>query len=175
MGEPESAVEVTPVNGTELALAEAAERIVDQIARYEPPLPASVFNIYELLGLYNFGFDRVPKHDQERWTQTFALAVSTGGLYAIRSGQRPLYIAVFWRTKNPHVSLAREYPRPDPTGNYCYLGWHWNEGKVPGALRMLRNHMVEACPGIEFVAGHDNRIKLKKRRRGRLWVMEVSK
>lgn len=173
MDQPE--VEVAPQNGTEAALADAAERIVVAVKRYEPPLPASRFNVYELLCLYNFGFDRVGRLDRERWTQAFALAVSVGGVYAIRSGPTIDYLAIFWRTKNPHVNLAREAPRPDEAGTYGYLAWHWNEGKVPGVLRLLRDHMIATCPGIEFIAGHDNRQKVRKKRRGRLWVLEVAR
>jgi hypothetical protein len=171
VGELES--EVIPQNGTERALADAAERIVAEVRRYEPALPASRFNVYELLGLYNFGFDRVDRASRERWTAAFALAVNEGGVFAIRSGRKPLYLAIFWRTKNPHVNLDREMPRPDRDGNYAYLGWHWNVGGVPRVLRQLREHIVNSCEGIEFICGHDNRPKVRKARRGRLWVLEV--
>jgi hypothetical protein len=174
VGELES--EVIPQNGTERALADAAERIVAEVKRYEPALPASRFNMYELLWLYNFGFDRVGRANWDRWTTGFAIAVNPeGGIFAIRSGRKILYLATFWRTRNPNVNLAREIPKPDMNGNYAYIGWHWNDGGVRGALRMLRDHIIASCPGIEFICGHDNRPKVRKSRRGRLWVMEVAR
>lgn len=170
MDSPE-AVEVEPETETEKALAVAAERIVAAVAS-SPMQTKSKFNLYELLLLYDFGLTHVSKMDRPRWRTCFSLAASTEGVWTILVGGRISYLGIFWRTKNPHVNLAREIPTPDTKGNYIYIGWQWNDGGPPG-LRPFMDHMTQSCDGAEFIAGHDNRLKLKKKRRGRLWVLKI--
>jgi hypothetical protein len=160
-----------PETEGEVALAAAIDKVVDAMVA---PEPASSFNIYELLSLFTFGLDRIKPADEERWRLAFSIAASTGGVFALRTGPKIEYLAVFWRTKNPHVNIAREIPKPDPGGNYAYIGWQWNESKIGvKALRKLEAHIARVSVGVEFIAGHDNRARLKKARRGKLIVVKV--
>lgn len=156
------------------ATEKAVEAIVEQLASDEPVVLISSFNLYDILRLYDIGFVSVGNENAERWRQTFAIAVQTGGLLEVRRGKETLGFAVCWRTKNPHVSLKKEYPRPHENGNYAYVGWRWSKyGSLPWPK--FREHLESTFEGIEFICWHDHRKKARKGRRGRLWVREVGK
>lgn len=132
----------------------------------------SVFNLRQLFALYDIGAALLPKRERARWCDSFALASSNRGTWTAERDGRTVGLAAFWRTKNPHVNLAREIPVPDPDGNYVYICWMWRFEDIPLA-RLLQAHVQESVPEAEFIAWHDQRAKTKKRRRARLWVMSI--
>ena len=169
MDSPAAVAEIVPETAKEAALAEAAERIVAAVAS---PEITRQFTLFDLLRLYDLGCARIHAADAERWRVVFALAGSTDGVWETRAAGKTTALAVFWRTKNPHVRLEREIPEPVLDGNYAYIGWVWNFGGPP-VYRRLAEHILRTRQGVEFIAGHDNRSRLKKRLRGRLWVYKV--
>ena len=169
MDSPATVAEIVPATATEAALAEAAERIVAAVAS---PEVTRQFTLFDLLRLYDLGCARIHAADAERWRIVFALAGSTDGVWETRAAGKTTALAVFWRTKNPHVRLEREIPEPVPEGNYAYIGWAWNFGSPPMA-RSCMDHIMRRHPGVEFIACHDQRARWRKNRRGRLWVYKV--
>jgi len=167
--QPEAVIE--PETEVEQALAQVAERVVRLVATPKV-LEQGKFNVFELLTLYDFGASKLKPAQLGRWKMCFSLAASTGGVWCARVDAEVGYLGIFWRTKNVNVNLEREIPKPDPSGNYVYLGYHWNVSGIPLLLR-FRDHMIRVSPGAEFIAGHDNRLKLRKSRRGRPWVLKI--
>jgi len=167
--QPETLIE--PETAVEEALAHVAERVVRLVST--PKIEEQGrFNVFELLTLYDFGLNHLKPAQRDRWKMCFAMAASTGGVWCAKVDGEVGYLGIFWRTKNINVNLEREIPKPDPSGNYVYLGYHWNESGLPLLLR-FRDHMIRVSPGAEFIAGHDYRVKLRKSRRGRPWVLKI--
>ena len=128
------------------------------------------YTLYDLFALYDVGARQVVAKDRDRWRATFALAAGNCGVWALRSGDVVKALAVFWRTKNPHVDIERDVPKHDVEGNYVYVGWFWSTGDH---ARSVINYIVKNMPRTEFLAWHDNRLKRKKSKRGRLYVLEL--
>jgi hypothetical protein len=168
--QPETLIE--PKTPTEAALAEAAEKIIEAVAPKVLSVSGEKLNIYQLIRLYEFGKDRLKSREWDRWREVFALAVSVGGVWVTYVGDSIGYLGIFWRTKNINVDLSRGVPVPDAAGAFAYIGGHWNESGLP-LLKKFRDHVIAACPGIDFIAGHDHRAKLSRARRGKPWVLKV--
>lgn len=117
--------------------------------------------------MYELGLNSLPPQEHERWRVTFALAASAGGIWAIVDPTEIYALAVFWRTKNPHVNLRREFPLPDPTGTFLYVGWCWTRGWF---VKDFKKYLLANATGIDFVAWHDQRRKRKKKLRGTLFT-----
>lgn len=151
-------------------------KMVDAVEA-SPDVPITILcgakcNLEQLFYLYDIGRGNIDKVDIERWRATFALAASTGGVWAAIAGSDMQALAVFWRTKNPHVDLKREVPRFDAAGNFVYVGWFWSLGDY--ANRVI-DYVSKNVDGAEFVAWHDQRSKKKKDKRGQLYVLELPK
>jgi hypothetical protein len=130
---------------------------------------AGKYNLYDLFRLYEVGLRSLGSEDFERWRVTFAMAASAGGVWAVL-GERDIHaLAVFWRTKNPNVALTRDFPRPDPSGTFLYVGWCWAQDWL---VREFKRFVVATQKEVSFVAWHDQRRKRKKRR-GRLYTWEM--
>lgn len=129
------------------------------------------YNLYDLCRLYEVGLRTLPAEEHDRWRTTFALAASTGGVWAVLDNQTIYALSVFWRTKNPHVNLRREFPVPDPDGTFLYVGWCWTQGWL---VRDFKRYIVSGvASGIDYVAWHDQRAKLKRKARGRLFTWKM--
>lgn len=149
----------------------AAAPLALPVAR-EPLTYRSRFNLRQLFKLYDVGGSLLPRSERLRWLDSFALAASTEGVWSAERGGNIAGLAAFWRTKNPHVNLRREIPEPDLEGNYVYVCWMWSFDEVALA-EQLRAHIIRTIPEAEFIAWHDHRTSVKRKRRGRLWVLKV--
>jgi hypothetical protein len=159
MDQPEEVI-VTPEPVTTVAVQPERKTLCD--GRY---------NLYDVCRLYEVGLACLPPKEHARWRTTFALAASTQGIWAVADAERIHALVVFWRTKNPHVNLAREYPRPDPAGRFAYIGWAWAQGRfIPELRKYLFGKFGHDC---DFIAWHDQRAKRKKGSRGRLFTLEI--
>ena len=121
-------------------------------------------SLYELLRLYDAGRGLLRKPDHERWRDTFALAVASGGIYTGSLDGNHGLLALFWRTDNPVVNLEHNVPEPSQDGRYVYVSWLWNSFGVRG-LSALKAHLFRSFPGAKFVAHHDQRAKVKGKAR----------
>ena len=128
------------------------------------------YTLHDLFALYDMGAKQIVAKDRERWRATFALAAGNMGVWAVRSGDSVQALAVFWRTKNPHVDIDKDVPRHDSEGNYAYVGWFWSLGDN---AKSVIDYIAKNMPGTEFVAWHDSRLKRKKSERGKLYVLEL--
>lgn len=161
-----------------------SETVAEEVAAQEAPQEARIvgvpaityrssFNLLEILRLYDIGAGLLPKREMDRWRTSFALAVSLGGLWSAQSDGQVEGFAAFWRTKKPYVNLGRELPQPDPEGNYAYICWMWRFGEFPLA-RALQRHVQLVSEGAEFISWHDQRSKTKRRKRSKLWVLDIA-
>jgi hypothetical protein len=129
------------------------------------------YNLYDVCRLYDVGIASLPPREHERWRVTFALAASTQGIWAVVDQAGVYALVAFWRTKNPNVNLAREFPRPDPTGRFAYIGWAWAQGRFVADLRKFL--FAKYGKDTDYIAWHDQRLKRKKAQRGRLFTLEI--
>ena len=129
------------------------------------------YNLYDVCRLYEVGLKNLHPQEHDRWRTTFALAASTGGVWSIVDYQQIYALSVFWRTKNPHVNLAREVPKPDPAGRFIYIGWCWSGTRMVPALK--KHIFSKFGKDADFVAWHDQRGKRKKKDRGRLFTLKI--
>jgi len=168
--QPETLIE--PETAVEEALAHVAERVVRLVST--PKIEEqSRFNLLEMLSLYDFGIARMRPMHHERWRTCFALAASTGGVWSASEDGRTTFLGIFWRTNNINVNLAREVPPPTMDGIYAYVGFQWNDGRDGSLTGRFKRHMIRSCEGAQFIAWHDNRAKLRKKSRGRPWVLKI--
>jgi hypothetical protein len=124
---------------------------------------ASVFNIGQILRLYDEGRKLLTARYHKRWRDTFAIGVATGGLFVgIDVNDDIGLLSVFWRTDSPNTRLR--VPDYKPDGSYVYVCWLWNKLDVVGT-RALRNHIRRTQVGARRLAHHDHRKKSKQRGR----------
>lgn len=154
-----------------ISFEDAAERIV---AALRPTTTEKArFNLLELLALYDFGVARMKAIHHTRWRTCFALAASTMGVWSASTDEVAVFLGIFWRTNNINVNLAREIPKPDPSGIYVYVGFQWNDGSDASLTTRFKRHLIRSCEGAQFIAWHDNRAKIGKKRRGRPFVLKI--
>lgn len=129
------------------------------------------YNLYDLCKMYEVGLLNLPPKEHDRWRATFAGAASAKGVWAIVDPEQVHALAVFWRTKNPHVNLAREFPKPDPDGRFIYIGWAWADLR---AIPDLKKYLFSKYgKDADYLAWHDQRAKRRKKLRGRLFTLAI--
>lgn len=156
-----------------------AKALMERIEQASPEAKASTkeevlcngrYDLYSLLKMYKLVEGMYPKSEHERWMAVFSAGASTGGVWAVKVAGEFKALAVYWKTKNPHVNLEKEVPRPSSDGNHAYVAFMWSVGDY--AKRVIR-HIRATLPTVEFLSWHDQRKKRGKKRFGQLWVMEL--
>lgn len=166
------AEEIKPETPVEAALAVAAEKIVDAIARSEMKTAhsiASVLRAYEFMRKHR-------SHDTATETQVvLAIASECRGLVTWMNEQEIVGMTIFWPTSNPNVHRRRQAPEFDRDGQYVYFDWTWGCGEWKSIRRAIE-YAAGIYEGARFVCSHDYRDRKKgnrKRGNGRLFVRKI--
>lgn len=118
-------------------------------------------HILDLFELYEYGRSKMRRRDLQRWRETFALGVSSDGIYCGRLDGKTGLLGVFWRTHNPVVDINLSIPEPSLNGTFVYVCWLWNAFGDAG-VQALRDHLERTQIGARFVAHHDQRARARK-------------
>jgi len=143
----------------------AAPTMVEEAASAIEVHFESRFNIGQILKLYDKGRSLLTPKNHDRWRDTFAIGVATGGVFVGMDVNEDVgLISVFWRTDSPNVRMDLRIPEYSEDGSYVYVCWLWNGFGVLGT-RALRNHIRTTQVGAKRLAHHDQRKKSKQRGR----------
>lgn len=123
---------------------------------------SSRFNAAQFLSIYDSGRRLLTAKNHERWRDTFAIGLSTGGLFYGSDELNNGLISIFWRTDSPNVNVRLRVPEYNPDGSYVYVCWLWNQLGLAG-MRALRNHIRKTQVGARRLAHHDQRKDSKRR------------